>query len=59
MGMGKTAVCTALALATRGQGRTIVICNNTLVGQWIKRTRESQPWSYHETGLAALSGAWG
>ena len=56
MGMGKTAVCTALALATRGQGRTIVICNNTLVGQCF---RESQPWSYHETGLAALSGAWG
>ena len=33
MGMGKTAVCTALALATRSNGKTIVICNNTLVGQ--------------------------
>ena len=43
MGMGKTAVCTALALATRGQGRTIVICNNTLVGQWIDELKKFGP----------------
>ena len=33
MGMGKTAVCTALILATVAKGKTIVLCNNTLVGQ--------------------------
>ena len=43
MGMGKTAVCTALVLATRGQGRTIVICNNTLVGQWIDELKKFGP----------------
>ena len=43
MGMGKTAVCTALALATRGQGRTVVICNNTLVGQWIDELKKFGP----------------
>ena len=32
-GMGKTCVCAALALATRHKGKTVVLVNNTLVGQ--------------------------
>ena len=37
---GKTAVCTALILATRHQGKTVVLVNNTLVGQWVDELRK-------------------
>lgn len=41
--MGKTCVCAALALATRHKGKTIVLVNNTLVGQWCDEIRKFAP----------------
>ena len=47
MGMGKTAVCSALVLASKRDGHcrgtTVVLCNNTLVGQWIDELRKFAP----------------
>jgi len=47
MGMGKTAVCTALVLATLPKANprslTVVLCANTLVGQWMDEIRKFAP----------------
>ena len=50
MGMGKTCVCAALVLATRGgvqgvprAGVTVVLVNNTLVGQWVDELKKFAP----------------
>ena len=46
--MGKTAVCAALVLAhasksSGGHGATIVLVNNTLVGQWVDEMQKFAP----------------
>ena len=45
MGMGKTAVCCALILAARNYtgGLTVVLVNNTLVGQWMDEITKFAP----------------
>lgn len=43
MGMGKTVVCAALILATRHKGKTVVLVNNSLVGQWYDELRKFAP----------------
>ena len=47
MGMGKTAVVTALVLASKhagySRGITVVLANNTLVGQWMDEIKKFAP----------------
>ena len=43
MGMGKTVVCAALILATRHKGKTVVLVNNSLVGQWFDELKKFAP----------------
>ena len=46
MGMGKTAVCAALMCHSKGTatgGLTVVLCNNTLVGQWVDEIKKFAP----------------
>lgn len=48
MGMGKTAVCAALVLAAKARasppnGLTVVLVNNTLVGQWLDELAKFAP----------------
>ena len=51
MGMGKTAVCCALMLAAkardrregRHKGLTVVLVNNSLVGQWVDELHKFAP----------------
>ena len=43
MGMGKTVVCAALILETRREGQTVVLVNNSLVGQWYDELRKCAP----------------